>query len=370
MLRILFTGGGTGGHIYPILAIVEELKKKRPDLDLRYLGVPGVYQNLLEANGIKTSKIISSKLRRYFDVRNFLDAPKFILSLFQALWKVFWSMPDVLFSKGGPGALAIVLACRFYQVPIIIHESDSVPGFTNQISSRFAKRIGISFASAAGILNGQIALVGNPIRTSLLKETTEKDAAKRILGFNSQMPLILVVGGSQGAVRLNDFFMEIFEEIIKDFQIFHQTGHNNYQEVKNELTLASANFSDEEKSRYKLTAYLDKDLKDVLTAADLVVGRAGSGTIFELAAFGKPAILIPLPESAGNHQTVNAYEYAKTGAAIVIEEDNLKPSIFLTQLKKIFSEPERFKSMSEAALKFAKPDAAKVIAEEILRLGD
>ncbi|MEE8131724.1 MAG: undecaprenyldiphospho-muramoylpentapeptide beta-N-acetylglucosaminyltransferase [Candidatus Paceibacterota bacterium] len=368
-MRILFTGGGTGGHIYPILAIVEELKQKQPDLDLRYFGAPGVYQNLLEVNGIKTSKILSSKLRRYFDVRNFLDIPKFILSLFQAFWKVFWFMPDVLFSKGGPGALAIVLACRFYRIPIIIHESDSIPGLTNRISSRYAKRVGISFASTAEILRGQIALIGNPVRPSLLKETTEKETAKRILGFNPQIPLILVVGGSQGAARINDFFMDVVEELIKDWQIFHQTGHNNYHGVKNELTLITKDFSDEEKARYKLIAYLDKDLKDALSAADLVVARAGSGTIFELAAFGKPAFLVPLFEAAGNHQTANAYEYAKTGAAIVIEEDNLKPSIFLNQLKKIFSEPERLKSMSEAALKFAKPDAAKVIAEEIVRLG-
>lgn len=370
MLRILLTGGGTGGHIYPILAITEEIKQKQSDLDLRYFGAPGAYQNLLEANGIRISKILSSKLRRYFDIKNFLDIPRFIFSFFQALWKVFWFMPDVLFSKGGPGALAIVLACRFYRIPIIIHESDSVPGLTNRISARYAKRIGISFASTAEFLKGQIALIGNPIRSSLIKEASEKEAAKRILGFNLQMPLILVVGGSQGATRLNDFFMDVVEEMIKDWQVFHQTGHNNYQEVKNELTLITKNFSDEEKARYKLIAYLDKELKDALTAADLVVGRAGSGTIFELAAFGKPAILVPLPEAAGNHQTSNAYEYAKAGAAVVIEEDNLKPSIFLTQLRKLFSEPEKLKLMSEAALKFAKPNAAKAIAEEIIKLGE
>ncbi len=367
-MRILFTGGGTGGHIYPILAIAEEIKQKQADLDLRYFGAPGIYQNLLEVSGIKVSKIFSSKLRRYFDIRNFLDAPKFILSLFQAFWKVFWFMPDVLFSKGGPGALAIILACRFYKVPIIIHESDSVPGITNQISASFAKRIGISFASTAETFSGQIALVGNPIRTSLVKEALEKDEAKKTLGFNLQMPLILVIGGSQGAVRLNDFFMDIVEDLIKDWQVFHQTGHNNYQGVKNELTLIAKDFSDEEKARYKLISYLDKDLKDALSAADLVVARAGSGTIFELAAFGKPAFLVPLPESAGNHQVVNAYEYARTGAAIVLEEDNLKPDIFLTQLKKVFNEPEKLKSMSEAALKFAKPDAAKMVAEEIIKL--
>ncbi len=365
-MRILFTGGGTGGHIYPILAIAEKLKGQ----DLRYFGAPGIYQNLLEANGIKVSKILSSKWRRYFDIKNFLDIPKFILSLIQALWKVFWFMPAVVFSKGGPGALAIILVCKFYQIPIIIHESDGIPGITNKISARFARRIGISFASAANFFpkSSNMALIGNPIRNSLILENVSQEASKKKLGFNLEAPLILIIGGSQGASMLNDFFLNIISDLIKDFQIFHQTGYKNYQEIKNQLNLIIKNFNDEEKKRYKLTAYLNEDLKDALTAADLVISRAGSGAIFESAALGKPSILVPLLKAASDHQTVNAYEYANTGAAIVIEEDNLKSNIFMVQLKKIFNESGKLKLMSEAALKFAKPDAAKIISEEIIKL--
>lgn len=374
MIRILFTGGGTGGHIYPILAVTEELQnwsvQNGEKIDLRYLGVPGQYRGILEGNGIRVSKILSSKFRRYFDLRNIIDFPKFILSFFQAIWKVLWIMPDVLFSKGGPGALPIVLACRFYRVPVIIHESDAVAGMVNRASSRYAKRIGVSFNSSISLFGGNVAVVGNPIRPSFFsdQEKISKESAKRIFGLNEDKPVILALGGSQGSTRINDFFMDIVPELIKDFQVIHQTGWNNFEEAKNEFKVTSEKLSEEEKRRYKMVAYLEKDLKDAYLAADIVVSRAGSGSIFEIAALGKPSILIPLPEAASNHQVLNAYEYAKSGAAIVMEEGNLTPNVFLSQLKKFFSDPEILLKMGEAAKRFSKPQAAKIIAEAILEL--
>lgn len=378
MLRILFTGGGTGGHIYPIIAVAEELNifYGKLKLDLRYFGAPGDYKNLLNLNNIRISKIFSAKLRRYFDLRNLLDIPIFFISVLQALWKVFWFMPDVLFSKGGPGSLAIVLVCKFYRIPIIIHESDVVPGLSNRLAGRCAKRIGVSFVSAAEFFlksQDKIALAGNPIRRSLISGQSDKATAKRNLGFKPEMPLILVMGGSQGAAPINDFFLDIAQELIKNFnfatQVFHITGPKNFQAINQELNLITKDFSQEEKSRYKVVAYLEKDYKDALAAADLIISRAGSGSIFEIAAFGKPSILVPLPEAAYNHQAKNAYEYASAGAAIVIEQNNLTPNIFLNQLKKLFFETDKLRLMSEAAKKFAKPEAAKIIAEEIIKIG-
>lgn len=385
MMRILFTGGGTGGHIYPILAVAEELQFSggQIQLDLRYFGAPGHYRNLLETNGIKVSKIFSAKLRRYFDFRNFIDIPILLpLSIIQAFWKVFWFMPDVLFSKGGPGSLPVVLACKFYRIPIIIHDSDSIVGLANQIAVRFADRIAVSFNAAINFLlekyskkreklAGKITLVGNPIRRSLISgDVLEPTTAKKIFGFNPEKPVILVIGGSQGAVKINDFMLEIVEELVKEFQILHQTGVKNFEDFKNELNLILKNHPDEEKARYKIFAYFEKDLKDAYLAADVVVCRASSGSIFEAAAFGKPSILIPLPSDVvGDHQITNAYEYAKTGAAIVIEQPNLEPNIFLSQLKKLFTQPETLNQMSEVAKKFSKPEAARILAEEILKLG-
>ena len=375
-MRILFTGGGTGGHIYPILAVTEELQssavQKKINLDLRYFGAPETYRLLLNENGVLVSKIFSAKWRRYFDIRNFLDIPLFLISIFQALLKIFWFMPDVLFSKGGPGSLAIVLTSRFYRIPVIIHESDSIPGLTTLFSQRYADKIITSFKSTEKFFpensRAKIILAGNPVRQSLLSDVLAQGTAKKVLGFNPEKPLIVIIGGSQGAVKINDFMMEIAEEMAKDWQILHQTGAKNFEDAGNELTLVFKNSAPETKSNYKITPYFGKNLKDVFAAADLIVSRAGSGSIFEIAAFGKPSILIPLKESANNHQSKNAYEYAKTGAAIVIEEENLHPTIFLTQIKKILSQPEISKSMSEAAKRFSKPEAAKIIAEEIISL--
>ena len=386
-IKILFTGGGTGGHIYPILAVAEELQtlavKKNIFIDLRYLGVPGKFKKLLVSNGIGVSKILSAKLRRYFDIRNFIDFILFPFSVIQAFWKVFWIMPDVLFSKGGPGSLPAVIACWFYRVPIIIHDSDSEIGLANKLALNFANRIAVSFLSAAeeivasqksakkaNLLRGKIAFVGNPIRPSLLVgEKIDKQTAKKILGFNSGKPLILVLGGSQGSATINDFMLNIAEELAKDWQVLHQTGPDNFNDVKNELGVVLRGFGEEEKSRYKIVPYFEENMKDAYTAADLVVSRASSGSIFEIAAFGLPSILIPLrQEVVGGHQIKNAYEYVKTKPAIVIEEENLKPHIFMAQFNKIIGNTDLLNQMSEAAAACSKPDAAEKIEEEIMRL--
>ena len=380
-MRILFAGGGTGGHIYPILAVTEELQKAaingKIDLDLRYFSDPERYNFLLASNGILVSKIFSAKLRRYFDIRNLFDIPLFFISVIQSFWKVFWFMPDVLFSKGGPGSLPVVLACWFYRVPIIIHESDSAPGLANLMASKFADRIAVSFNSATEFfiaknskLSEKIALTGNPTRKSLTDSALEQEAAKQIFSFDSKKPLILIIGGSQGSAKINDFMLNASPELMEaDIQILHQTGVNNFDDAKKELKFILENYTEKEMARYKIVPYFEKDLQDAYAAADIIISRAGSGSIFEIAAFGKPSILIPLQKSAQNHQIQNAYEYAGSGAAIVVEEANLMPNIIISQIKKIVSDPEKFKKMSEAAKNFSKPEAAKIISEEIIKLG-
>ena len=380
-MRILFAGGGTGGHIYPILAVTEELQKAaingKIDLNLRYFSDPERYNFLLASNGILVSKIFSAKLRRYFDIRNLFDIPLFFISVIQSFWKVFWFMPDVLFSKGGPGSLPVVLACWFYRVPIIIHESDSAPGLANLMASKFADRIAVSFNSSTEFfiaknaeLSEKIALTGNPTRKSLTDNALEQEAAKQIFSFDSKKPLILIIGGSQGSTKINDFMLNASLELMEaDIQVLHQTGVNNFDDAKKELKFILENYTEKEMARYKIVPYFEKDLQDAYAAADIIISRAGSGSIFEIAAFGKPSILIPLQKSAQNHQIQNAYEYAGSGAAIIVEEANLMPNIIISQIKKIVSDPEKFKKMSEAAKNFSKPEAAKIISEEIIKLG-
>ncbi len=382
MIKILFTGGGSGGHIYPLIAVAEELenisKKKTIDLEMVYLGAYGSYRQLLEINNIRAGKILSSKLRRYFSPMNFIDMAVILpISVIQALWKVFWSMPDVLFSKGGPGSLPVVLACKLYGVPIIIHESDSEMGLSNKMAMRFAKKIELSFESLAEKiikekindkkLPQKISVIGNPVRKSLIAQgALSQEESKKVFGLNQSKQTLFVICGSQGASRINEFFLENAKELVKNFQVIHQSGIKNFDNFKKELNVALEGASEEEKNRYKPLPYLEKELKDAYSAADVVISRASSGTIFEIAAFNKPSILIPIPENIAHDQTRNAYEYAATGATIVMEEENLKPHLFLDQLEKIGANPETIKKMSEAAKNFSKPQAARILAERIL----
>lgn len=371
------TGGGTGGHVYPLIAVAAELQvlagEAGINLDLRYLGSYGPYKGLLELNNIRVNRIVESKLRRYFSVSNFIDAPKFAFGILQALFKIFWFMPDVVFSKGGPGALAVVLAARFYRIPVIVHESDTVPGLTNSVSGRYAKVVAISFESAAAYFpKKDIVLTGNPIRTYLLNdlERESKENNKGFLGFDPALPLVLVTGGSQGASAINELILDNLARLLSFTQILHQTGRNNYELVLARLESVGG-LSEEVKRRYRPVDYFENEIRTAYIASDLVVSRASAGSIFEIAAFGKPSILIPLPPevAAGDHQTANANDYAKTGSAIVMEQARITAENFVSELKGLLVDGDKLSKMSAAARGFAKPEAALNLAKIILKLG-
>ena len=421
--RILLTGGGTGGHIYPLIAIVRELRKQPEDFDIKYFGPKDIFSFYLTGEGVAVKSIISSKLRRYFSWLNFLDVLRFALSSLQSLWRVFWFMPDVVFSKGGPGSLPVLLACHFYRVPIIIHESDSVPGLTNRITARWAKTIFVGFASSADTFKkinpaAEIIVSGNPVRSVILNGMKDLNRffPSVIASEAGQSPTILVLGGSQGSTRINDFIFQNLDSLLSKYQIIHQVGNANYSDYmislgkdnKSVIARRSPSATDEaissasslrgdkvdeaisstssfrageiatpslfgenqkgwardDKKGYFVIAYLEeKDLADAYATADLVIARAGAETIFELAATGKPSILIPLPESAQDHQRQNAYEYAQTGAALVVEEENLLINLFEQELDIILNNPEKIKQMSVAAKNFYKPEANKKIVD-------
>ncbi len=377
--RVLLTGGGSGGHIYPLIAVANELKKQAEglglDLDLRYFGAEREYAQQIVDSGMEFTLILSSKMRRYWSLLNLIDALKFFISIPQILWKMFWFMPDVIFSKGGPGALAVILIGRFYRIPVIIHESDSIPGFTNKFSSRLADKIFLAFASAQDYMkNKNMEVIGNPVRESLFQQAeslksfgeSEQAQARKGFGLNPNEPVILILGGSQGSERMNNFVLENLELLISEFQILHQTGANNYEEYRKEFEFKTKDWSDVEKNRYHFQAFFDKDMADALIAADLAVSRAGSGLIFELSAFGKPAILVPLDESANGHQKENAYAYSQIGAAIVIEEKNLLGNLVLEEMKKITANPELAQKMGQAAQSFYRPNSSLIIAKCLL----
>jgi UDP-N-acetylglucosamine--N-acetylmuramyl-(pentapeptide) pyrophosphoryl-undecaprenol N-acetylglucosamine transferase len=367
-IGILLVGGGTAGHMYPLLSVAKKLPENS---DIRYFGDPGDFRADFEANNIRITKITTSKLRRYLSAKNILDVFKFFIGLFQSFIKVYLFMPDVVFSKGGPGALPIILAARFYKIPVVVHESDAVPGRTNRISFRFARIIDLGFDEAREYVKKSkttVNFVGNPVREELLVSHNE-DSARELFGLNNSLPVILILGGSQGAVAINDFILSHIEELLDKFQIIHQIGKRNYETYKNSYNLLSKNFSEVLKKRYRFYPNLGANIGDALDAAQVVVSRAGASSIAEIATKGKPAILIPITKAVvGEHQLKNAYIYSNTGAATVIEEENLLLSIFLSQVNHITGEPERAKKMSVSAKAFSKPDAAQKIADDILTL--
>ncbi|MFH0890588.1 MAG: UDP-N-acetylglucosamine--N-acetylmuramyl-(pentapeptide) pyrophosphoryl-undecaprenol N-acetylglucosamine transferase [Candidatus Liptonbacteria bacterium] len=368
--RILLTGGGSGGHIYPLWAVAESLKEKMPDAELCYLGPADEFSAILSEKGIKSYSLLSSKLRRYAAgiLENLIDVPRFFIAFLQALLKIYWLMPDVVFSKGGPGAFATVLAARFYRIPVIIHESDSIPGLTNIFCRPFAKYIAVSFSDAQQYFpTKKTFLTGQPIRRELFEGVPRQDIAKQELHFDPQKPLILILGSSQGSSRINEFIVVNLKDILKIGQVLHQTGKANFVATQKISQMALKQLSADlaAQTRYLPVPFLFEDMKNALAGADVIISRASS-TIMEIAGFGKPAILIPLKESANDHQRANAYAFAKAGGGVVIEEPNLLPAIFLNELKKIVEHEETRRKMSQASGAFFIADGASNVADLIL----
>lgn len=373
-MKIVFAGGGTGGHIFPILAVKRELKRQSVNvLDFEYIGPKDIFSfNYLNKEGIRTKFVKTGKMRRYFNrVSFFQNMTDFLINIpigvLQSFVILFFDAPDLVFSKGGFGSIPVVIAARLLSIPVLLHESDITPGVANRIASSFCSRIYVSFPEKDTEyfpLNKMVS-VGNPIREDLLTGSSEE--AKKLFNLKYEKPTILILGGSQGSERINQLIIRIAPEMLKDFEVIHQTGQRDFRRVRDEVNAILPN---DLKTNYHVYDFFDETyMKHALAAADCIVARSGSGTIFEISAVGKPSILIPLPEAAQNHQTKNAYAYARTGASTVIEEKNLTPHFFLETLRNMFQFKDVWK-IRESAKNFSKPESAKIIASDILKILD
>ncbi len=369
-MKIIFTGGGTGGHFYPIIAIIESIQKIAKEKKLitpeMYFFAPAPYnQGLLYDHNIKFKKVTAGKIRRYFSILNFFDLFKTAWGVIGALLDVFDIYPDVVFSKGGFGSFPTVLAARILRIPVFIHESDSVPGKANKWAGKFATRVGISYKEAFPFFKEDRTIhTGQPILEERLTPIT--NSATEFFGFNQTIPTLFIMGGSQGAEFINNAILDILPDLVKSFQIIHQTGQANIEIMKE--SAAAILLENQHRARYKPFAYLNGlEMRMAAGVANLIISRAGS-TIFEIASWGKPAIIIPITNSNGNHQVKNAFTYAKIGACSVIQEENLKPNILLTEIKRIIESKEISGKMIEGAKNFFKPGASDTIAHELLSI--
>lgn len=369
-MKILFAGGGTGGHILPIIAVARELKASYPgqNLELFYMGPQDKFGDILfSQEGIKTFTVRAGKFRRHKQFGTFFQNLSDILfttplGIIKAFKILFFLSPDLIFSKGGYGAIPPTIAGKLLGIPIFLHESDKVPGKANLTAEKFALEIFTSFPFTGSFPPSKVLLVGNPIRRRLLGGS--RNEAMQAFQLMGDKPILLIMGGSQGAQRLNNMLLQILDTALTQFEIIHQTGRANFQTVNIEAQVV---ISEENLPYYHPFAFLNEnEIRHAYAAADFIVSRAGSGSIFEIAALNKPSILIPLPESAQNHQVENAYAYAKTGAAIVLEEANMTPHFFLERIRSVIFDQAETSRMTEAAAQFAKPDAARIITDYLL----
>ena len=365
-MKILFCGGGTGGHLFPIIAIARELRRlaAHQEITLHYIGPSDPLSLiLLEQENFKIYTIASGKIRSYFSFQNIIDVAFNIpLGFLQSFFYLAWIRPRLVFCKGGTGAAVVVACASILGIPIFLHESDTVPGSSNKLAYKWAKKVFISFQKTAYFDLSKTILTGNPIEKELLEGSSQ--AAAEIFDLTFEKPILLFLGGSQGSQAINDFVLTMVNDLLQYYEVIHVCGKKNYRQVQAEAEVV---MNKELEKYYHVEDFLNEiKLKHAYKVADFIISRAGSGSIVEIAALGKPSILIPLPSAANDHQSINAYEYAKTGAAIVMEQENLNPHLFLSKITSLLENPEQLAKMKNSALAFAKPLAGKAIAREIL----
>lgn len=361
-MKIVLTGGDTGGHIFPLIAVSKKIKERFPETEFMFIGPDGkIEKKVISAEGINMKKVLTGKMRRYFSFLNFLDFFKVPIGIIQALWHLLWFMPDAIFSKGGCASLPVVVAGWIYRIPILIHESDSKPGIANVVLSKFANRVAISYPQASSyFLSGQAVVTGNPLRPDLVQGEAQK--GRDFFSLTESKKTILILGGSQGAKKINDEIIEILPELLKTYQVIHQTGEKGFEDVcakAGELGFKAG------RDGYHPVDFIGEEMKDVLAVCDLVISRAGSNSISEIAANKKPTILIPIDKSANNHQRMNASVVSGVGGCIVLEENNLG-DILKRKIDEIMENEEMRNNLIKNIQAFYHADAADKIAEGVL----
>lgn len=369
-LRVVLAGGGTGGHIFPLITVAKHLEAElvlKGGAEFLYVGPKGAMEKeIMDKNKIPQKTILTGKLHRYLTPKYFLDIIKIPLGILQSLWILLYYTPDVVFAKGGFASVPVVIAARIYNIPVLIHESDAIPGLANKFLGSIANRVVISFERARMYFPAsKTILEGIPVKPDAVGGNVLK--GMEILNLHKEAkPVIFFSGGSLGAQVINERVMLILPELLKKYQVVHQTGKTHYDFI----------VSWAQKQGYKIghcdyypIAFVGEELKHIFALSSVVVSRAGATAISEIAANGKPSILVPITKSANNHQRINAYEVSKAGGAVAIEESNFQEHILLHNIEQIINDEELRKKMQEGIKKFYFPHATERISEELLKLG-
>ncbi|MFI5274923.1 MAG: UDP-N-acetylglucosamine--N-acetylmuramyl-(pentapeptide) pyrophosphoryl-undecaprenol N-acetylglucosamine transferase [Ktedonobacterales bacterium] len=369
-MRILISGGGTGGHIYPALAVARELHE-RYGAELLYLGdINGLETELVPPTGIPFAGITAGKFRRYLSRGTLTDLARVPVGIRQAMTCVARFRPHAAFTSGGYVAVPAGIAARRYGTPLLMHQQDVSPNLANRLLTPIATRISVSFPESLRYFpRRRTSLAGNPVRTEILLAADRSPAACKVaFGFDPALPLLVVTGGSQGARHLNRVVAAALPALLPRCQVLHISGERTYDETRAAAEPAFAE-RPELRGRYVLRDYLTDRMPEALAAADIVLCRSGAATLAELAALGKPSILVPLPPGfTGSPQTVNAVMFRGAGAAELTLDRDLTPGGLAATLFPLLDSAPRRALMARAALALARPDAARALAGAVAEL--
>ncbi len=382
-MRIILTGGGSGGHVIPFEPIIEALRAQHvtatktlarrldPErLDITFIGVADKKTHeFFRRHDVPTVSIVSGKIRRYLSWKNPVDVFfRLPIGLLQAAFHMWRIMPDVVISKGGYGSLPVSLAAVLYRIPVLLHESDAAPGATNALLVRFATAVAVGFETTKEYLDKwqyKTFVTGTPVRAQFT--TISKKEGKQTFGLPANEPLLVVLGGSQGAQQINELLLKLLPELITEMAIIHITGPDHYEAVS---TVAKELISHSgRKHLYQAWPYLTDTMAAALAAADGIVSRAGS-TLAEISHLRTPTLLIPLEGAANDHQRKNAQAYEAAGAALVLEPTNLGGNIFKQNINRIMKDEALRKTLAENLEHLDFPRAGQNIASLAFQLAE
>lgn len=370
-MKIALTGGATGGHFYPLIAVVEGIEdicseKRLIEPEYFYFGPEPFDPSVLPEHDIEYIPTGGGRIRKDGKIvaSGMWGTAIAIIRTFPKLFKIY---PDVVFSTGSYAAFPTLFAARLLKIPVVIYDADAKPGTVSTWASKFARWIAVAHPDAAAGFPPQtrdrIARTGHPIRKEV--ENFSREGGHEFLKLDPRIQTIFIMGGSQGATAINEVVLDALPTLLRSYNIVHQTGAANLEEVKGiaSVALHGSPFAE----RYRTFGLLNAlALKMTAGVASLVIARAGSGTIFEISAWGIPAILVPIPRDVSHDQTENAFSYARAGACIVIEQHNLTPHVLLAEVTRLMDDQELRNRMSEAARAYSRTQAGRKIAEIIL----
>lgn len=380
-MKVVCVGGGTGGHTLPVLAVIKALERAQKNIQIVFIGSRfGIEARLVPKMGIKYYGISTGKFRRYHsskflnivDVttfgKNFTDFFRFLKGIGEARTILVHEKPEVIFAKGGYVSLPVGLAARWLKIPVVAHESDVVMGMANRRLSKSAERVCVSFPKSSLDLEGidpkKIEETGNPIRDDVLMGNG--DRFRESIGFDKKQKTVLILGGSQGSRFINDLVIEKIEKILEMVQLIWIAGERDADLVNYRVQ----ELSPELQKKVKVYGFVTSEIADVYAASDLVVSRSGSNVLFELAALGKPAILIPYDDAAGSHQLANAKVFSRSGAAYLFRQHDFSGASLAHQIEYLIKDDHELATMSESMRKLSDLGAAEKVARIVIEVGE